>query len=328
MVMPGLPRREDTMKKLIGTGLAAVAIMAGGAALADYPADGKITFVIPYNPGGGFDTIVRSFAPALEEAMGTTVVPENIPGASGTRGGQAVHRAAPDGYTIGIYNIPGLTVSEATDRDIGFKLGEVSWIANLASEEYAIAVKADSPIQSMEDLCNLGRPAKLSDTGLDSTSSITSVISFNIMNCPLTNVTGYGGSNDAMIAVMRGEVDATLKPIASLGKYTDGGSGDLRLIVTYTDTEAVPGVPTVADIGYPQLAKFTINRVVGGPPGIPEDVLAKLEAGFKAAIESSAVQEWANSTGVQLDFMGPADTKAMMDDLGSFYVQYKDLLAQ
>lgn len=315
------------MKTLLKIGLAAAAVMASGPALADYPQDGRITFVIPYNPGGGFDTIVRSFAPALEEAMGTTVVPENIPGASGTRGGQAVHRADPDGYTIGIYNIPGLTVSEATDRDIGFSLGEVSWIANLATEQYAIAVKADSPIQTIDDLCNLGRPAKLSDTGLDSTSSITSVISFNIMDCPLTNVTGYGGSNDTMIAVIRGEVDASLKPIASLSKYTEGGSGDLRLILTYTDKEVVPGVPTVADIGHPELAKFTINRVVGGPPGLSEDVIAKLEEGFRKAIESESVMGWANSSGVILDFKGAAETKAMMDDLSTFYVQYKGLLS-
>ncbi len=317
------------MKTILKTSLAAAALMAGPA-LAEYPADKTITFVIPYNPGGGFDTIVRSFALPLGEAMGTTVVPENIPGASGSRGGQAVHRADPDGYTIGIYNIPGLTVSEATERDIGFALGEVTWIANLATEEYGIAVKADSPIKTMADLCNLGQPAKMSDTGLDSTSSITSAISFSIMDCPLIHVTGYGGSNDAMIAVMRGEVDATLKPIASLAKYTDaeGGSGDLRMIVTYTAEEALPGVPTVADLGYPELAKFTINRVVGGPPGIPADVLAKLEEGFRTAIESDAVAEWAGSAGVKLNFLGAAETKAMMDDLSSFYVQYKDLLAQ
>lgn len=316
------------MKGLLTTGLTALAALAAMPALAEYPQDDRITFVIPYSPGGGFDTIVRSFAPALEEGMGATVVPENIPGASGTRGGQAVARADADGYTIGIYNIPGLTVSEVTDRDLGFELGEVTWIANLATEVYAIAVKADSPIKTMDDLCNLGRPAKLSDTGLDSTSSITSVISFNIMGCPITNVTGYGGSNDTMIAVMRGEVDASLKPIASLAKYTEGGSGDLRLILTYSDKPLVDGIPTVADIGYPQLAKFTINRVVGGPPGMPADVVEKLEAGFKTAIESGAVTDWAGSTGVVLDFKGAAETKAMMDDLSTFYTQYKSLLAK
>lgn len=314
------------MQKLLKAGAVAVAAIAAYPAIAEYPTDGSVTFVIPYNPGGGFDTIVRTFAPALEEALGTTVVPENISGASGTRGGQAVYRADPDGYTIGIFNIPGLTISEATDRDIGFPLSEITWIANLAEEQYGIAVKADSPIQSVADLCALGQPIKLSDTGVDSTSSITAVISFNLIGCPITNVTGYGGSNDTMIAVMRGEVDATLKPIGSLSKYVE--SGDLRMILTLTEGTVLEGIQSATDIGHPEIAKFTINRVVGGPKDMPADVVAKLAEAFKSASESAAVLEWASGTGTSLNYMTPEETSAMMSDLSSFYVQYKGLLAQ
>lgn len=311
------------MKKLLTVGTLVLGTLAGPA-LAEYPKDKPITFVVPYGAGGGFDTIVRTFAPALEEALDATVVPENIKGASGTRGGQAVARANPDGYTIGIYNIPGLTVAETLDRDLGFSLQEVSWIANLAASKYGIAVKGDSPIQSVQDLCDLGRPIKLSDTGKDSTSSITAVIAFQIIGCDIVNVTGYGGSNDTMIAVMRGEVDATLKPITSLAKYTE--TGDLRMIVTLTDEPALDGVPTTTDLGYPELAKFGLNRVVGGPPGLPAETVETLAAGFKTAIESDAIQEWAAGTGTELNYMGPGDTKQMMDELSSFYLQYKDLL--
>ncbi len=311
------------MKKLLTASTVVLGTLAG-AALAEYPDDKPITFVVPYGAGGGFDTIVRTFAPALEEALDATVVPENIKGASGTRGGQSVARAEPDGYTIGIYNIPGLTVAETLDRDIGFSLQDVSWIANLAASKYGIAVKGDSEIQSVQDLCDLGRPIKLSDTGKDSTSSITAVIAFQIIGCDITNITGYGGSNDTMIAVMRGEVDATLKPLTSLAKYTE--TDDLRMIVTLTDEPVLEGVPTTTDLGYPELAKFGLNRVVGGPPGLSDEVVETLSAGFKSAIESDAIQEWADGTGTELNYMGPDETRQMMDDLSSFYLQYKDLL--
>lgn len=311
------------MRKLLTAGTVVLGTLAG-AAWADYPTDKPITFVVPYGAGGGFDTIVRTFAPAVEDAMGTTVVPENIKGASGTRGGQAVARAEADGYTIGIYNIPGLTVAETLGRDIGFSLGEVSWIANLAASKYGIAVKGDSEIQSLQDLCDLGRPIKLSDTGKDSTSSITAVIAFQIIGCDIVNITGYGGSNDTMIAVMRGEVDATLKPITSLAKYTK--TDDLRMIVTLTDEPALEGVSTTTELGYPELAKFGLNRVVGGPPGMSDEVVQALAAGFKAAVESDAIQEWAASTGTQLNYMDPEATRQMMDELSSFYLQYKELL--
>jgi len=312
------------MKRFLAAGAIALATLTTGAALAEYPTDKPIKFVIPYGTGGGFDTIVRTFAPAVEKELGATVVPENIKGASGTRGGQAVARADADGYTIGIYNIPGLTVAETLGRDIGFSLNEVSWIANLAASKYGIAVKGDSPIKSVEDLCKLGRPIKLSDTGKDSTSSITAVIAFQMIGCDITNITGYGGSNDTMIAVMRGEVDATLKPITSLKKYTE--TKDLRMIVTLTNEPVLEGVPTTTELGYPELAKFGLNRVVGGPPNMPAAVVEKLATAFEGAANSEAVQIWASNTGTELSFMGPEETKSMMSDLSSFYLQFKNLL--
>ncbi len=316
------------MMKTLKRGAAALAVLAVTATIAwaDYPADGNITFVIPYGPGGGFDTIVRSYAPTLGKILGTTVVPKNVPGASGDRGGQAVYRADPDGYTIGVFNVPGVTVSQVTNRNIGFPLDKITWIANLAAEKYAVAVKSDSPIKTIADLCALGRPAKLSDTGVNSTSSIASVIAFNILDCPISNVTGYSGSNATMIAVMRGEVDATLKPVSSLAKYVK--SGDLRMIFTLSDKEIVDGVQSAGDIGHPELAKFTINRVVGGPPGLDPAIVAKLSDAFKAATESAAITDWASSSGVSLDFKDAAETGAMMEDLSTFYAKYKDLLAK
>lgn len=311
------------MKKTLIAGLLAAA-MGSTAGAAEYPSD-DIKFVVPYSAGGGFDTIVRTFAGPMEESLGVNVVPDNLPGASGTRGGKAVHRADADGYTIGIFNIPGLTVAETLGRDIGFPLSEITWIANLAQARYAIAVKSDSPVQSLQDLCDLGRPIKLSDTGKDSTSSIISTIMFDVVGCEISNITGYNGSNDTMIAVMRGEVDATLKPVSSLNKYTS--SGDLRIIVTLSNEELVAGVDNTGDLGYPQLANFTINRVVGAPPNLPEDVKQKLAAGIKAATESDAIKEWAAKTKTNVNYMSPEDTSAMMDGLASFYGGYKELLS-
>ena len=315
------------MRKFTLMAAAAVAALgvAASPALAEFPKDGNVTWIIPYGPGGGFDTVVRTFAGPLEKALGTTVVPKNVPGASGNRGGQTVMRADPDGYTIGIFNVPGVTVSQAIGRDIGYDLNKVTWIANLAEGTYAIAVKADSKINSIKDLCGLGRPAKLSDTGLDSTSSIAARIALHILDCPMTPITGYSGSNATMIAVMRGEVDATLKPISSLNKYVK--SGDLKYIFTLTKEPAIKGVQDAADIGHPELAKFTINRVVGGPPGMSPAVVKTLADGLKQASESKQVQDWAKSSGADIVFKGPEETQQMMQDLSSFYGKYKTLLS-
>ena len=268
---------------------------------------------------------MRAFAPALEKILGAQVVPENIAGAGGAKGAQTVARAEPDGYTIGIYNIPGFTVTQVLGTDMGFDLSAVSWIANLATDRYAIAVKGDSQINTLADLCGQGRNVKMSDTGASSTASVTTRVSFALIDCPLTDVNGYKGSNDAMIAVMRGEVDGTLKPISSLKKYVD--SGDLKYIVTYTKDEAVKGVESTGALGHEDLAKLDLRRVIGGPPGMPQDIRDRLSQAFIEAAATPEVQEWAAGAGVDLEVIGGAETAAMMSDLSTFYAKYKDILA-
>ncbi len=313
------------MSKWIGYGLAAAMLaLTAAPAAAEWPNDKPIKFVIPYSPGGGFDTIVRNFAPALEKVLGAEVVPENIPGAGGTKGAATVARAKPDGYTIGIFNIPGFTVNQVIGKNMGFNLSEISWIATLATSRYAIAVKTDSPIKSFKDLCALGRPTKLSDTGASSTSSLTSKVSFSLIDCPLINVTGYKGSNGAMIAVMRGEVDATLKPISSLKKYVD--SGDLRMIVTYTENDVVDGVESTGSLGHEKLAQFSLRRVIAAPPGLPADIQKRLADAFIEAANSPEVQKWAAGARVDLEPVGAEDTSKLMSELSTFYAEYKDIL--
>src|ERR1700685_1076379 len=78
------------------------------AALADYP-DRNIDLIIPYGPGGGFDLYARAVGRAMESYLlkGVKVIPRNVPGAGGAKGLATMYRAAPDGYTMGIIDLPG-----------------------------------------------------------------------------------------------------------------------------------------------------------------------------------------------------------------------------
>lgn len=256
------------MKNALARGLAAAVLVtaSAGAALAEWP-EQPITFVVPYSPGGGFDAYARAVAPEMEKILGTEVVIENIPGAGGQKGAATVYRAEPDGYTIGIWNVPGLTVPQLLGRSSGYDLSDVTWIGNLATSKYALAVQPDSEFESLEDLCSQGEPFKHSDTGPASTSSVTARIAMSLIDCPIQNITGYKGSTDTIVGLMRGEVDATIKPIASLRKYAD--SGDVEILMTFEDEPSMEGVPTATELGYPDFANFDLRRIVGGPPGIP-----------------------------------------------------------
>ncbi|MGR3495977.1 tripartite tricarboxylate transporter substrate binding protein [Citreimonas sp.] len=262
----------------------------------------------------------------MEKILGTEVVIENIPGAGGQKGASTVYRADPDGYTIGIWNVPGLTVPQLLGRSSGYDLTDVTWIANLATSKYALAVNPDSDFESLEDLCAQDEPFKHSDTGPASTSSVTARIAMSVIDCPIQNVTGYKGSTDTIIGLMRGEVDATIKPIASLRKYAE--SGDVEIIMTFEDEPSMEGIPTSTELGYDQFANFDLRRIVGGPPGIPADITEKLSAAIIEAANSEAVQEWSESTGRPLDAVGAEEASQIMSNLMDFYSTYKDVLAE
>ncbi|WP_375257246.1 tripartite tricarboxylate transporter substrate binding protein [Citreimonas sp.] len=311
--------------KIIGAVTAAFAAVTASAAAAEWPEE-PITFVVPYSPGGGFDAYARAVAPEMEKILGTEVVIENIPGAGGQKGASTVYRADPDGYTIGIWNVPGLTVPQLLGRSSGYDLTDVTWIANLATSKYALAVNPDSEFESLENLCAQGEPFKHSDTGPASTSSVTARIAMSVIDCPIQNVTGYKGSTDTIIGLMRGEVDATIKPIASLRKYAE--SGDVEIIMTFEDEPSMEGIPTSTELGYDQFANFDLRRIVGGPPGIPADITEKLSAAIIEAANSEAVQEWSESTGRPLDAVGAEEASQIMSNLMDFYSTYKDVLAE
>jgi len=201
----------------------------------------------------------------------------------------------------------------------------VAWRRSMKSTTSSLGSPIIEQIDSLEELCSLGREAKMSDTGASSTASVTTRLSFALIDCPLTDVTGYKGSNEAMIAVMRGEVDGTIKPTSSLKKYVD--SGDLKIIATYTENEVLDGVPSTGSLGHADLAKFDLRRIIGGPPGMPPEIVEKLSQAFIDAANSAELQEWAAGAGVELEPVGADEAASMMSDLSDFYAQYKDTLA-
>lgn len=116
--------------------------------------DEDVSIVIPYSPGGGFDRAVRAFAPQFGEHLGAdvTVLPRNVPGAGGRRGTSMVYRADPDGYTLGVINLPGFALPRILGEPAEYDLREMSWIGRLEAQTYVLLVSGSSDINSVEDL--------------------------------------------------------------------------------------------------------------------------------------------------------------------------------
>lgn len=310
--------------KLLSYVSLALLVLGMGPATAAWPDDKPIKFIIPFGPGG-FDAYARTLAPALEKILGAVVVPENVPGAGGRIGANTVYRARPDGYTIGLWSMPGMTMPAIVGERVRYDLNKLSWIAQLSYDAYALAVKADSPIRTLEELCNLGRPATFSGQGgFTETASIATVIMMAELGCPYKIVTGYQSSGQATLAVMRGDVDARVNPLGSLMPYIK--SGDVRLLLTFERETSVPDVPTIAELGHADYVNFGLARVVAGPPGLPDEIRDRLSAAFAEAMQSEKLLEWSQKTNNPFAPLDSQQTVSAMQEMMRFYENYGELL--
>src|SRR5258706_6581027 len=130
--------------------LAAPALIASRslfAAPATFPAK-NIQFIIPYAPGGGFDSMVRFVSPAMEGHLPrrVNVVPINVTAGGGSRGISPLYRAKPPGYTIGVFYVPRLFIHQAFQGTTAHHLDKIASVGCMGEgERYLFSVAADTP---------------------------------------------------------------------------------------------------------------------------------------------------------------------------------------
>lgn len=288
----------------------------------------EITWIVPYSTGGGFDTYSRGLAEYMPKHLSNDVniVVQNISGAGGRQGATKIYRAEPDGYTMGIFNIPGMVASQIV-METEYNLSKVSWVGRVARSVYMLAVPADSPYKTVEDLQNADE-VKFAVTGPGSTSYLSAIIAANAMDIPAKFVTGYGGSQESVAAALRGDVDAVQYPTSTPSIKNPIQEGDMRAIVYYAEdppdwTDAV----SIHDAGYPDLAgQVNLQRCVGAPPGVSEGPLSTLRSAFEETVTSDEFAQWAEDQGRPLDYASGSETSKIISNAQSTFEEYRDLL--
>lgn len=305
-------------------GLAAIAAAALSSPAQAFPND-DITFLIPYNPGGGFDTLVRKVAPKMEEILGVEVVPTNMPGGSGRKAGGALMRAEPDGHTIMIFNIPGHGLAQVRGEEMPYDISALTWLGQVGQDGYVVMTAANhETIQSMDDILTLDRPLKIPEVGSNSTSFIANQITWSTLGVERTMISGYKSSRDYTTAVLRGDGDISMVVSGSAKRYNT--AGDFNILAEFSPNQQFPDAPSGADLGKPELDGLGLRRVVAGPPGMPEDVVRILSDAIVAAVNDPEIQAWAAETGNPMPALNAAETSQAVAAEIDFYSRYKDML--
>ena len=250
-----------------------------------------ITWLIPYAPAGGFDLHSRALSIGMKKALGVNVILRNRPGAGGNIAWNLTWSAKPDGYTIATVNIPGAIVSELFGQPKpAYKLREFAWLGQISAGPYVWAVGTKTPFHSLKDM-QAAKEVLVTGTGVGATGWVTNFLSANVMKFNARYILGYPGAPAANMGIVRGEGHGRGLGLDSPGQMQFVEDGDMRALWVYLDKRdpRYPDVPTVGELGYPQLSVLASHRVVTAPPGTPKDRLAILQEAFGKALKDPDV---------------------------------------
>jgi tripartite-type tricarboxylate transporter receptor subunit TctC len=211
--------------------LAFALAMGAGPALAqgaDFYAGKTITMYVGLSAGGGYDQNARLVARHLDKYIAgkPTIVVRNMPGAGHLVGTNAIYASKPDGLTIGSFNT-GLIYNQLINADgVRFDLSKMSWVGKAASESRIVAVAAQSPIKTWQDLVSLKDPVNFAVAGPGSASYVETVMLANVLKLPVRIQTGYNGTDD-QLAMRRGEIVGSIASRSSYDQFVKNGFGRL-----------------------------------------------------------------------------------------------------
>jgi tripartite-type tricarboxylate transporter receptor subunit TctC len=308
---------------------AALAIVALSPAHAQYP-EKNIDLIVPYGPGGGFDLYARAVGKAMENYLpkNVRVIVRNIPGAGSVNGIATMYRAAPDGYTIGIVDLPGAVAPHIMGEQLPYDLDKATWLGTVNIGVYSLVVGKKTSFSTLEAFQKAaGRPPFFATTG--SNDLAMARIAAAVLGIKAQFLTSYTGGPATHLAIIRGEADAGLGIDVAIARHV--ASGDLRQLVWFAKkgTRGTPdGVATADDVGHPELANLSLNRVFAAPPGLPEMVRTRLVDVMQKALKDPELKAWAAKTNFPLDAGTPEQTRKLYTDQRVFLTSYRHLLKE
>jgi tripartite-type tricarboxylate transporter receptor subunit TctC len=276
----------------------------------------SVRIINPYAPGGTSDIIVRPIAERLERAFGRPFVVENRAGAGGSVGVAAGAAERPDGHTLLVANTGPLAVAPSLFRNLAYDPARsFTYIAMFGGAPIVCAVKADGPIRGLDDYLAAAKakPEAVSfgSSGIGSAGHLTGVLFGLEAGAKMLHIP-YRGAGEAQQAVLSGDT-------TSLWDTSGANAGAIRagtlrgLAVSSAErVAALPGVPTLKEIGWPGVVS-TNWFLLAAPAGLEPAIGARLAEAVHGALAEPAVRERLDAAGVvSLGAMAPSAIAAFV----------------
>ena len=266
--------------------LASLAALATTPAFAQgYPAH-PISLLVPWAPGGSTDILARIVAIHLHQSMGQPVIIENRTGAAGNIGTGAVARAAPDGYTILFNTMSVHTMNHALFATMPFDgVKDFSPITLLAYVTNTMVVHPSVPANTVPEFIAYAKanPGKIAyaSSGPGSTNHLCAAMLEKMTGIEMLHVP-YRGGAPAVADTVAGQCQLFFTAGTQSLPHVQAGKLKLLAVTEAKRSPFLPDVPTVAETapGY----EMTVWYGAFGPPGMPKEIVAKLNSEIARAL--------------------------------------------
>jgi tripartite-type tricarboxylate transporter receptor subunit TctC len=306
------------MKKLAKVVLGAASILAAApAAKAAWPEDKPIEIIVGFAAGGGTDVMARKLAAAMEKQFAgkARFVVMNRPGASGEIANAAIMRAAPDGYTIGVVNVPGYVFLPLT-KQTQYKLDGIRLLARVVDDPTVAVVRSDSKFSDLGAMVAELRaePGKYTfgHNGVGTNGHLALRMMAEVAKVKATEVP-YRGTSDQKTNLLGGHLQVGLISLGEVAELHGGNKGELKVIALLSKaaSSVLPSVPTAESAGVPVF--MSSERGFAAPKGIPDDIANKLEAAIAASVRDPEFINTSPGDAPVLAFLPGAQWQAHLD---------------
>jgi len=258
-----------------------------------------IHIVVGFTPGGGNDLIARIVGQKLSESLGQAVVIDNKPGGGAIVATEYVAKSAPDGYTLLIGASGAMAINPAVYARLGYDpVKDFIPITELGSFPLILIVNATSPIKSVADLITFAKahPKEANYSSSSAAFQLVTELFKQKTGAPMQEIP-YKGANDSVMAVISGQVTATIADAGPVSGQVKGGQVRALAVTSPARATDLPDVPTMKEAGADVDAVLWSG--IFAPRQTPPAIVKKLEAELTRIIREPDVAARLKPLGIQ-----------------------------
>jgi tripartite-type tricarboxylate transporter receptor subunit TctC len=301
---------------LLTGSMAALACAAPVLAQERYP-NRPIKVVVPFPAGATTDMLARLFAQRLTETLGQSVIIENVGGGGGSIGADQVAKAQPDGYTLLFHNIT-FTTTTSSLQYVGRSRHDIEQdfmpISVGAYVPMLVIANPQVPANNLKEFVDYAKQAKdplfYGSTGPGSISNLLGEVLKRDAGINMDHVP-YRGAAPMVQEMLAGRIQFGADQLSSSLQHVRAGALKGLAVANPTRSPALPDVPTVRELGFPNLEMRGWNGFLA-PKGTPEVIVARLQQEIAAAAKHPDIQKRMTEVGAEPSGSTQAEMRDML----------------